>query len=36
MAPTIRTTFGVFYNGELITHEILSSNKFDKLLTELL
>ncbi|PSK03197.1 hypothetical protein C7R92_28725 [Brevibacillus porteri] len=34
--PTIWTTFGVFYNGEFITHEILNSNKFDKLLTELL
>jgi len=35
-SPIIWTTFGLFYNGEFITHEILSSNKFDKLLTKLL
>lgn len=33
-SPTIWTTFGLFYNGEFITHEILSPNKFDKLLTK--
>lgn len=35
-SPSIWTTFGLFYNGEFITHEILSPNKFDKLLTSLL
>ncbi|MFJ7738693.1 GNAT family N-acetyltransferase [Lysinibacillus sp. NPDC097287] len=35
-APTIWTTFGLFYNGQFITHEIMSPNKFDKLLTKLL
>jgi len=35
-SPLVWTTFGIFYNGEFITHEILSSNKFDKLLTNLL
>lgn len=35
-APTIWTTFGLFYNGKFITHEIMSSNKFDKLLAKLL
>lgn len=33
-SPTIWTTFGLFYNGEFITHEIMSPNKFDKFLTE--
>lgn len=28
------TTFSLFYNGEFITHEILSEKKFEKLLTE--
>lgn len=35
-APTIWTTFGLFYDGKFITHEIISPNKFDKLLTKLL
>ncbi|RST60249.1 GNAT family N-acetyltransferase [Siminovitchia terrae] len=35
-APTIWTTFGMFYNGKFITHEMMSSNKFEKLLTKLL
>lgn len=35
-APIVWTTFGLFYNGKFITHEILSANKFDKLLTKLL
>ncbi|MBE1556241.1 GNAT family N-acetyltransferase [Sporosarcina limicola] len=35
-APTIWTTFGLFYNGEFITHEIMSANKFEKVLTKLL
>lgn len=35
-APTIWTTFGLFYNGKFITHEIMSPNKFEKLLTKLL
>ncbi len=32
-SPAIWTTFGLFYNGEFITHEIISPNKFDKFLT---
>lgn len=35
-SPTIWTTFGLFYNGVFITHEIISPNKFEKLLTNLL
>lgn len=35
-SPTIWTTFGLFFNGEFITHEIISPNKFNKLLTKLL
>jgi hypothetical protein len=35
-SPTIWTTFGLFYNGKFITHEIMSSSKFDKLLNELI
>lgn len=35
-APTIWTTFGLFYNGEFITHEIMSANKFEELLNKLL
>ncbi|WP_411844572.1 GNAT family N-acetyltransferase [Schinkia azotoformans] len=35
-APTIWTTFGIFYDGEFITHEIMSVNKFEKLLTRLM
>ncbi|GIN88821.1 putative N-acetyltransferase YoaP [Heyndrickxia sporothermodurans] len=35
-SPSIWTTFGLFYNGKFITHEIISPNKFDKLLTKLL
>lgn len=27
------TTFSLFYNDEVVTHEILSENKFDKILT---
>jgi N-acetylglutamate synthase-like GNAT family acetyltransferase len=34
-APTIWTTFGMFYDGEFITHEIMSANKFEKLLNQL-
>ncbi len=34
-APTLWTTFGLFYNGKFITHEIMSPNKFDKLLSKL-
>ena len=29
-APIIWTTFGLFYNGQLISHEIMSANKFEK------
>lgn len=28
------STFSLYYNGEFVTHEILSEKKFDKLLTE--
>ena len=34
--PLIWSTFGLFYNKNFITHEILSSNKFEKLLTRLI
>ena len=34
-APCPFTTFALYYNGRLITHEILSVNKFTKLLSEL-
>lgn len=33
-APTPFTTFNLFYNGEFVTHEILSEKKFEKLLAE--
>lgn len=33
-APTPFTTFSLFYNGEFLTHEILSEKKFEKILTE--
>ena len=33
-APVPFTTFSLFYNGEFITHEILSEKKFDKILLE--
>ncbi|MCZ8541866.1 Ribosomal protein S18 acetylase RimI [Paenisporosarcina quisquiliarum] len=35
-APTIWTTFGLFYDGKFITHEMMSANKFEKLITKLL
>ncbi len=35
-APTIWTTFGIFYDGEFITNEIMSANKLKKLLTRLM
>lgn len=35
-SPAIWTTFSVFYNGEFLTHEIMSVNKFEKLLNKLL
>lgn len=31
-APSPFTTFSLFYDGELVTHEILSEKKFDKIL----
>ena len=34
-APTPFTTFTLLYNGNLITHEILSEKKFEKILQEL-
>lgn len=36
MAPAPFTTYSLFYNGNFVTNEILSDNKFDKLITELL
>lgn len=33
-APLPFTTFALFYSGELITHEILSEKKFEKILTD--
>lgn len=33
-APAPFTTFGLFYNGEFITHEIQSEKKFEKILAE--
>ena len=33
-APTPFTTFSLFYNGEFITHEILSEKKFEKILVD--
>ena len=32
-APSPFTTFSLFYNGEFVTHEILSEKKFDKIIT---
>ena len=34
-APIIWTTFGLFYNGIFMTHEIPSANKFEKILNTL-
>lgn len=34
-SPAIWTTFSLFNNGKFITHEMMSSNRFNKLLTEL-
>ncbi len=33
-APTPFTTFSLFYNGEFVTHEILSEKKFEKILAD--
>lgn len=33
-APTPFTTFSLFYNGEFVTHEILSEKKFDRILSD--
>ncbi|WP_128894085.1 N-acetyltransferase [Longirhabdus pacifica] len=35
-APTVWTTFGLFYNGKFVTHEMMSPNKFEKILSQLL
>lgn len=32
-APSPFTTFSLFYNGEFVTHEILSEKKFEKILS---
>jgi hypothetical protein len=31
-APSPFTTFSLFYDGQLVTHEILSEKKFEKIL----
>ena len=31
-APSPFTTYSLFYDGELVTHEILSEKKFEKIL----
>ena len=33
-APSPFTTFSLFYDGQLVTHEILSEKKFDKILRD--
>ena len=33
-APAPFTSYSLFYNGEFLTHEILSAKKFEKILTE--
>lgn len=33
-APSPFTTFSLFYDGQLVTHEILSEKKFDKILAD--
>lgn len=33
-APTPFTTYSLFYNGEFVTHEILSEKKFEKILMD--
>ena len=33
-APSPFTTFSLFYDGQLVTHEILSEKKFDKILVD--
>ncbi|MFV0395534.1 MAG: YoaP domain-containing protein [Coprobacillaceae bacterium] len=33
-APIPYTTFSLFYNGELVTHEVLSEKKFQKIMDE--
>lgn len=35
-SPAVWTTFALYYDGKFVTHEILSVNKFDKLLDRLL
>jgi len=35
-APAPFTSFSLFYNGEFITHEIMSDKKFEKVISELL
>lgn len=34
-APTPFTTFSLFYNGQFITHEILSEKKFEKIISDI-
>lgn len=34
-SPAIWTTFSVFFDGRFVTHEIMSINKFEKLLNTL-
>ena len=33
-APAPFTTYALFYNGEFLTHEILSEKRFEKILEE--
>lgn len=33
-APLPFTTFSLFYDGQLVTHEILLEKKFDKILAD--
>lgn len=35
-SPAIWTTFSIFFDGRFVTHEIMSVNKFEKLLNKLL
>ncbi|MFI2982795.1 MULTISPECIES: N-acetyltransferase [Bacillus] len=35
-SPAVWTTFSVFYNGTFLTHEMMSVNKFEKILNKLL
>lgn len=34
-SPAIWTTFSLFYNGKFVTHEMMSANKFEKMLDKI-